>query len=1034
VGNWCPYITSRGAAQSTTAGATEYIAVGTGSDLIISATEAQRQVPIRQGGTFGTLWVHIGTNATSASSTLTVRKNGADGNQTVTITSGGTGDFSDNTHTDSCTAGDKFNYKTVTGTGGALGVVTVKMDFQSSGSGAYGTFCTGSAVTYTTASATRFNCPAGVSVNTGGTNETLFEFYVRSAATLKNIAAYVSANSWATNASYISRKNGANGNLTVTITAGGTGLFESTANSDTLASGDRFCTAFVTSTGTSKSMTVEFNTIGIENTATTGVGFLPCMRGGAITTTASTTRYCQTSGAIPGGYATAETDIQTANRVNYDYSGLNLNMTANTTTSGSSTVTVRKNATTNTALTVSITSAGTGQFSDTTHTVTGNSASDQLDYEIVTSAGGVLTMRNISFQQVQAITAVIRNVNESVTVTEAVNKLRAVVRNINETITVAEQVNKLAKKFRNINETVTLTEQVNKLAKKVRNINESITLAEAVNRVRGLIRVINEQVTVSEQLNHILGKIRNINESVTLLESVNHHGDKVRVVNEAITLVEAVNHAISKFRVINETVDVTELVNHAIAKTRNINESVTINETVQAILTNITNQVVRNIADDVTVTEAVNFVKTKIRNINEDVTLVEQLNKLAAKVRNITEPVIVDEQINHIRGLTRNISESVTVDELVNHIRGLIRQVNETITLSEAVISIPGKVRVINEVINVTENIVSVLTTGVETPSGGVTHYDRGRLRPFTTTQPRKLFTDITKEIMALRDYEDRKILKELLRQPQKQTLTVTWTHRYNIEAAEIPALRVAKALTPAVIVESVIQDEQREEEEEKEEIPQLTKLHYEQQEEPTPRAAFARPTNDQRLDPRGGRILSERMEETQEHSSRDETARGRVAERPVRVEEGDFDYYNAVNIREEASFPVDERRGWPRTLSGNNGDVEGIAQDRRLSQPRITEGTEQETTRRDFFSALWDQKDETEHEEKQKKVIWDKLISIEESLSLEPNEPQSTTTTTQKEDHEKEHKISVIQRLNKLRNALLTLDALFEDEAGMMI
>ena len=254
MGNWCPYITSRGAAQSTTAGATEYIAVGTGSDLIISATEAQRQVPIRQGGTFGTLWVHIGTNATSASSTLTVRKNGADGNQTVTITSGGTGDFSDNTHTDSCTAGDKFNYKTVTGTGGALGVVTVKMDFQSSGSGAYGTFCTGSAVTYTTASATRFNCPAGVSVNTGGTNETLFEFYVRSAATLKNIAAYVSANSWATNASYISRKNGANGNLTVTITAGGTGLFESTANSDTLASGDRFCTAFVTSTGTSKSM------------------------------------------------------------------------------------------------------------------------------------------------------------------------------------------------------------------------------------------------------------------------------------------------------------------------------------------------------------------------------------------------------------------------------------------------------------------------------------------------------------------------------------------------------------------------------------------------------------------------------------------------------------------------------------------------------------------------------------------------------------------------------------------------------------
>lgn len=59
--------------------------------------------------------------------------------------------------------------------------------------------------------------------------------------TIRNLTFNVTANANTVNAVVVSRKNGANGNLTVTITASTTGVFADNANSDILAKGDLWC-------------------------------------------------------------------------------------------------------------------------------------------------------------------------------------------------------------------------------------------------------------------------------------------------------------------------------------------------------------------------------------------------------------------------------------------------------------------------------------------------------------------------------------------------------------------------------------------------------------------------------------------------------------------------------------------------------------------------------------------------------------------------------------------------------------------------
>jgi len=106
-----------------------------------TSNEARAQLTMRESGTFRSLRVNVASNARTTNTTITFRKNGADGNQTVTFGSGATGWQADSTNFDTVTAGDVVNMKIVTGTGSeTIAIRSVIMEYEAD-SGRISYFC-----------------------------------------------------------------------------------------------------------------------------------------------------------------------------------------------------------------------------------------------------------------------------------------------------------------------------------------------------------------------------------------------------------------------------------------------------------------------------------------------------------------------------------------------------------------------------------------------------------------------------------------------------------------------------------------------------------------------------------------------------------------------------------------------------------------------------------------------------------------------------------------------------------------------------
>lgn len=82
--------------------------------------EALAQVTCRNATTLSRLRAYVSVNSASGTSTVKLRKNGGDGNQAVSISTGATGEFEDTSNSDSIAAGDEVDYQFVAGGSGAI--------------------------------------------------------------------------------------------------------------------------------------------------------------------------------------------------------------------------------------------------------------------------------------------------------------------------------------------------------------------------------------------------------------------------------------------------------------------------------------------------------------------------------------------------------------------------------------------------------------------------------------------------------------------------------------------------------------------------------------------------------------------------------------------------------------------------------------------------------------------------------------------------------------------------------------------------
>ena len=197
------------------------------------SSESDVNIPAPVAGTLSNLQVAVESNARTNTTTWTSRVNGADGNQSVSVTSGSTGHFEDTSNTDSVTAGQNMAMKIATGSGTQIlqfhlngmlftaddttGVPFMAKGFYGSSTNEY---------SFVSTEADDVGTESNVQL------EALFDF------TWSDLSVQVPSNSSTATTTCRSRINGANGNQVVTYTSGQTGVKQDTSNTDSVTDGD----------------------------------------------------------------------------------------------------------------------------------------------------------------------------------------------------------------------------------------------------------------------------------------------------------------------------------------------------------------------------------------------------------------------------------------------------------------------------------------------------------------------------------------------------------------------------------------------------------------------------------------------------------------------------------------------------------------------------------------------------------------------------------------------------------------------------
>lgn len=222
--------------------------------------EASVQYRFRVVATFSNLRIYVNANSLDGAATVRTRKNGANGAQSVSIGAGATGAFEDAVNTDSISVGDNVNYQGVAGgTTGNVQLSSTQVKSNSAGkqvcvSAAYADTLGFGTTGYGKIEGTARKPPWLV-------DDAAVRVTARASFSGKNMYVYIAANSLDGSTTIRTRKNGANGNLSVSIGAAATGQFEDLVNTDSFVATDYLNWQVVTG-GTSG--TIEMLCIGFE--------------------------------------------------------------------------------------------------------------------------------------------------------------------------------------------------------------------------------------------------------------------------------------------------------------------------------------------------------------------------------------------------------------------------------------------------------------------------------------------------------------------------------------------------------------------------------------------------------------------------------------------------------------------------------------------------------------------------------------------------------------------------------------------------
>lgn len=234
--------------------------------LYVATSEIQMQSIARDTYTLSELFVRVITNGINGTTTVRTRKNGGNGNQSVSIPATDTGTFRDTVNTDALTNGNLFNYQVVTAGSVSAIVLTIISCLLSTASNT--TPIIGQTNSSETSGAANKYLPlmGGMETSQMEITEADVKYTFRVTATLSNLR--ISAENYHLNATTIrTRINGINGSLSVSVPTDTTGRYEDAGNSDNISIGDTVNIQEARGTGTGPTPYLTIHNLGIKSNA-----------------------------------------------------------------------------------------------------------------------------------------------------------------------------------------------------------------------------------------------------------------------------------------------------------------------------------------------------------------------------------------------------------------------------------------------------------------------------------------------------------------------------------------------------------------------------------------------------------------------------------------------------------------------------------------------------------------------------------------------------------------------------------------------
>ncbi len=202
-----------------------------------STSESDVEFHVTKDGTFSGLVAVIYSANTSGDSTFTFRKNGSNGNQSVTVAQNTTGIHQDTINSDTVSVGDTISIGLTT-TAGSIGISSLTILFEADDGSTTQFLMTRASFAFSNNNTFRYIVPAGELLVNNFTNESAASNYIFNDSVASNLGVYVSANARSTSTTFRFRKNESFGNQIVQFNGGESGFISDSSNTDSLSAND----------------------------------------------------------------------------------------------------------------------------------------------------------------------------------------------------------------------------------------------------------------------------------------------------------------------------------------------------------------------------------------------------------------------------------------------------------------------------------------------------------------------------------------------------------------------------------------------------------------------------------------------------------------------------------------------------------------------------------------------------------------------------------------------------------------------------